>query len=382
MIGDFLETYNYEYLLNFALSLVPDNLDKREGSIIYDALAPTCYLLAQQNIRLRAVYQNSFVANAQGESLDLRAQEQGLTRFPATNAVKKVYLIDETNNPTTAPLGSRFSTMSTGEALIYYLSDYYRIDNEIQPGYYEATCETAGIKGNDYVGNLILVTNLSNVAQATMSDLIVPARDVETDDELRTRYIEHVNQKSFGGNIAQYREELKSISGVGAVQIYPTWNGGGTTKISVIDTSYNPITPEFITELKTTIDPENHSGEGLGIAPIGHKVTITTPEEVTINIKTNITLESGYMLPQVEDSIKSVLADYIKSLRENWGNGNEINEYSTAIYLARVNAAILSVTGVANVTETTINDSSSDLSLEENKLTQQLPKLGEVVLNV
>ena len=380
MIGDFLQTYSYEYLLNFALSLVPDNLDKREGSIIYDALAPVCYLLAQQNIRLQGIYQNTFIAYAQGEALDLRSQEQGLTRYPATYAVKKVYAIGSDGNPTTVPLGSRFSTI--GSSLIYSITAVYTVGGVPQAGYYEATCETAGVVGNDYVGDLIMVTNLNNVAQATMSDLITPARDEETDDELRTRYLEKVNEKSFGGNVAQYREELKAIGGVGAVQIYPVWNGGGTVKLSVIDTDYNTLTEDFINQLKETIDPENNSGEGLGLAPIGHRVTIVTPSEVTINVEATLTLMQGYVLSQVEDGIQSALDNYINSLRQHWGDSNETNTYSTAVYIARINASILSVEGVANVTGTTINDVEADLVLTQDASTQELPKLGEVVLNV
>lgn len=382
MIGDFLETYSYEYLLNYALSLVPDNIDKREGSIIYDALAPTCFLLAQQNMRLQLIYQNTFIEYAQGTALDLRAKEQGLTRYSSTYAVKKVYLTDSNGNPTTAPLGSRFSTITSGESLIYSLTNVYTFDDVVQAGYYEATCETAGVVGNSYTGNLIAVSNISNVSQAVMSDLIIPARDGETDDELRTRYLERVNEKSFGGNIAQYREELKAINGVGAVQIYPVWNGGGTVKLSVIDTNYNVLTSDFINELKEIIDPKNNSGEGLGIAPIGHKVTVVTPTEITINISSTLTLMSGYSISQVEDNVKNAISNYIDTLRHNWGNANEVNVYSTAIYIARINAAILSVEGVANVTDTTINDSANDLILTENSTTQQLPKLGEVTLNV
>lgn len=380
MIGDFLETYSYEYLLNFALSLVPDNLDKREGSIIYDALAPVCYLIAQQNIRLQGIYQNTFVAYAQGTALDLRSQEQGLTRYSATYAVKKVYAVDSENQPTTLPLGSRFSTGST--SLIYTITDTYKYEGEVLPGYYEATCETAGIIGNDYVGDLIMITSLGNVAKVVMSNLITPARDEETDDELRTRYLEKVTEKSFGGNVAQYREELKNISGIGAVQIFPVWNGGGTVKISAIDTDYNVLTPEFLSQLKEQIDPENNSGEGLGIAPIGHKVTIETPTEITIDISATLTLSQGYVLSQVETGIKTALATYINNLKQHWGDASETNTYSTAIYLARVNAAILSVEGIANVTDTTINGNAEDLILVENATLQQLPKIGEVELNV
>ena len=145
---------------------------------------------------------------------------------------------------------------------------------------------------------------------------------------------------------------------------------------------YNTLTEDFITQLKETIDPENNSGEGLGLAPIGHKVTITTPTEVTMNITTTLTLMQGYVLSQVEDGIKSALNNYINSLRQHWGDSSETNTYSTAVYLARINASILSVEGVANVTDTKINDAEADLILTQDALTQELPKLGEVTLNV
>ena len=55
MIGDYLEKYTFEYLIDSALSRVSDSIDKREGSIIYDALAPACYELAEVYMQLRSI---------------------------------------------------------------------------------------------------------------------------------------------------------------------------------------------------------------------------------------------------------------------------------------------------------------------------------------
>ena len=41
------EDMTYEAILEDALSRVPSDVDKREGSIIYDTLAPVCYKLAE-----------------------------------------------------------------------------------------------------------------------------------------------------------------------------------------------------------------------------------------------------------------------------------------------------------------------------------------------
>lgn len=381
MIGDYLEQYTFEYLMEKALARVPDTIDKREGSIIYDALAPACYELSEYYMRLRKVLQDTYAETASEEYLDLRVAEQGIKRFEATAAVKKGIFTNENGNPLSIEIGSRFSTITDSESLNYIVTAPYEVDGQVVPGSYQLTCETIGTIGNTYVGNLIPINYIQGLSQAIMTDLIIPARDVETDDDLRARYFLSLNDKPFGGNLAQYDENLKNIEGVGEVQIYPTWDGGGTVKCSVIDASFNPITSDFITVIQDIIDP-TPQGTGLGLAPIGHIVTITTPEELTINIAANISLMTGYTKAQVETPIKEALEAYLLNLRKEWGVPNDFNQYILGVYISRINAAILSVQGVSNVIGTTINSLGSDLTLVETAERQELPILGVVTLNV
>ena len=44
-----------------------------------------------------------------------------------------------------------------------------------------------------------------------MGESLVLARDLETDDALKERYIEQMTEKAFGGNFADYLAYLKSI---------------------------------------------------------------------------------------------------------------------------------------------------------------------------
>lgn len=387
MSGDFLEKYTYEYLMELALSYVSDDKDKREGSVVYDCLAPFCQLLAAGAMLLRNFYTQTYAPTATGEDLDNRVLEQGVIRYPATQAIKKITLADANGNPVVAPIGSRFSTMSDTNPINYSITSEYEEDGVVVPGSYEATCEEYGAVGNEYYGNLINITFIQGLASATMSAILTPARNEETDDELRERYFQTVNQKAFGGNIADYKANVLNIpgGGVGAVQVYPTWNGGGTVKLSIVDPSYNPCSQEFISSVQQIVDPENAQGvkgTGLGIAPIGHNVTIVTPDEVTIDISANITLQNGYNIGQIEPSVVTALADYIQSLKESWADANDLNVYTCDIFVARVTATIVGVTGIANVTEVKLNGESKDIMLIQSGELQQLPKLGEVTLNV
>lgn len=385
MIGDNLQQYTYEYLMELALSFVPDDRDKRQGSVIYDALAPFCQVLAAGAIQLRQFYTQTYAVTATGEDLDNRVAEQGITRFAATHAVRKITVADEDGNPVVLPLGARFSTVSSTSPVNYTITAQYVEDGVAVPGSYEATCEELGVVGNEYSGNLINITFVQGLASATMTSILVPARNQETDDELRERYFDTLNQKAFGGNIADYREKVMELDGVGAVQIYPVWNGGGTVKLSIVDPTYGPCSPEFIASIQNEIDPENAAGEqgsGLGIAPIGHKVTVVTPDEVTINVTANVVLGTNYTKGQVETPIKEALANYIQSLRQSWADATDLNEYSCDVFVSRMSAAIVNVPGVSNVTGVTLNGQAQDIELTENGQIQQLPKLGEVILNV
>ena len=60
MIGEFLEKYTFDYLMKEALSRVNENIDTREGSIIYDALAPACYELAGFYLDLKNLLLDTF----------------------------------------------------------------------------------------------------------------------------------------------------------------------------------------------------------------------------------------------------------------------------------------------------------------------------------
>ena len=381
MIGDYLDKYTFKYLMESALDNVPDSLDKREGSIIYDALAPACYELAEYYMELKKILENTFASTAGNEYLDLRAAEQGLERYAASYAVKRGDFLTSSGNPAVIPIGSRFSVISDTLNLNYEVTEAYLDEfGEVVPGAYRMTCEEAGTQGNSYIGPLIPITFIPNLKTATLSDLLVPARDEETDDELRDRYFLTVNDKPFGGNLAQYDEVLKGIDGVGEVQIYPVWNGGGSVKLSVIDAEYNIITNDFITTLQNMIDP-TPQGTGLGLAPIGHTVTVTTPTEKIINITTTVVLESGYTLGQVTPLIEEAIESYLLGLREIWGISDDLNNYALAVYIARINAAVLGVAGIANITGTTINGLASDLTLTQNATTQELPVLGTVIVS-
>lgn len=79
--------------------------------------------------------------------------------------------------------------------------------------------------------------------------------------------METINEKAFSGNIADYKKKTKEINGVGAVKVIPVWNGGGTVKLTILDSDYNKASTQLIEKVQEEICP-NMNSNGLGLAPI------------------------------------------------------------------------------------------------------------------
>ncbi len=380
-VGAHLDAYTFKQLIKDALAQVPDKVDKRQGSIIYDTLAVSDAQLAEGFAILKGYYLDVYALTARGDYLDLRVAEAGVARYMETAAVKLGVFMDSSGWPVDIPIGSVFSTARDTNPLNYTVTDVHTEDGAVVPGSYRLTCDTPGTGGNDYVGPLLQVTYISGIATAEMSGLLVPARDRESDDDLLARYIEQINRPAYGGNIAHYRQWILEMAGVGAVQVYPVWNGGGTVKVSIIGADYSPASQTLIEEVQSALDPEQNAGVGLGIAPIGHVVTVATPEAVSVNIRVNITLQTGVALGQVETEIIKAIGAYLLECREQFGAAGNMNLYVVNVYRARISTAIMQVGGVVNVTDVLINGEDADLLLTQTARSQQLPVEGTVELN-
>ena len=363
--------YTYAFLRQQMLSQVPDTFDKRDSAPLPTAISPAAYVLAGFYLSLNQVQQQAFVQTASGQSLDYLGVLAGLTRYPASPAVRLGVF------NTAVPMGARFSTVNGENSINFSVTAA-----ESEANQYQLTAETPGTIGNEYTGPILPITNVPGLTSAQITDILVPGDDEETDDAFRQRIISALNNRPFGGNIADYQQNIMAIDGVGAVQVYPTWNGGGTVKCSILGADYAPASSELVQNVQTAIDPPT-SGQGMGLAPIGAQVTIVAPTELTVNVSSPLTLAPGYSIEQVQPLVEASIEAYLLSVRQAWGNqmGSTTAEYVADVYLSRVTAAIVGTTGVVNATNVQLNGSAADLILTETGTTQQVPVMGTVTLS-
>ena len=371
-----LSQQTYQNILTQMLDQVPATFDKRDTSPIPTALGPAAYALEGFYISLNQVQLAAYVQTATGQALDYLAVIAGLTRYPASAAVR-LGIFDMA-----VPIGSRYSTINGADSINFQATAATTGETE-GDYYYQLTAETPGSIGNEYTGPILPITAIPGLNSAQITDILVPGDDEESDEDFRARIIEALNDRPFGGNIASYRTYIMAIDGVGAVQVYPTWNGGGTVKCSVLGADFLPASPTLIENVQNAVDPPPNQGLGLGTAPIGAQVTIVAPDTLTVNVSATLQLASGYAIGQVQTPIQQAIENYMLSVRQGWAtpvNTTSV-EYQANVYVARIVAAIVSVPGVINATNVQLNGGTADLILTEAGATQQVPITGTVTLS-
>lgn len=370
-------SYTKENILYWQLQRITDAIDKREGSMIYTALGPAAWTHEGFYFDLDKVQKNAWVFTAVGKYLDWKTQERGIYRNVATPA-KRLGVFN-----TFIPEGFRCSTVNGANSLTFFATADCRKEKD---GYYVTLiCEKDGTDGNDYYGQLLPITYITGLTTAQMSDILIPGTDEETDDALRNRYILSLKEQAFAGNIAAYRKEILDIDNVGAVQIYPVWQGGGTVKCSVLDANYNAASWQLVQEIQNYICPPEDGGKepsdkGYGFAPIGAVVTISTATEYRVDLSIGVTLQPGYSISSVTLKIEEAFQNYLLQIRRNWGTpvSATLANYIIYVYIAQISSAILNVDGIVNVVDTQINGGTKDILLVENGYTQQVPVMGKV----
>ena len=349
------EDQSYELILERSLERVATDIDKSEGSVIMNAIAPVSAEHAQIYILLDAIIRNGYADTAGRDYLVLRCKERGITPYEATHAVLKGKFNKE------IPVGSRFNLDELNYEAIGLISvedDYY---------YYQMRCETAGTEGNKYFGELDPIDFLGVDTTGSLVELLIPAEDEEDTEALRERYLGSFSSTAFGGNKQDYKDKVNAMDGVGGTVVIPAWNGGGTVKLIIINSEYSVASDTLVQTVQEAIDPAPQ-GTGVGIAPIGHTVTVVSAVEKPVAVRCRLTFTDSYTWAQVESKAVEALEEYFLEMRKNWESGELV------VRISQVENRLLNLEGVLDIADTTLNGASDNLILQKD----ELPVLGGV----
>jgi uncharacterized phage protein gp47/JayE len=380
----------YEEILERMLARVSDKFDKREGSVIFDTHSPTAIELQNLYIELNRLLAEAYGDSASREYLILRCAERGLSPYEATNAILKGVFTPANIDVT----GQRFNIGSMN----------YVVTEKIADDEYKVQCESSGITGNQYLGTMIPMEYIEGLETAELTEVLIPGEDEEDTEDLRTRYFASFEEKAFGGNMRDYLEKTNAIPGVGSTKVTRIWNSdirpadmiptakvetwykgivdtldqevalwlssvyaaaqdkklttGGTVLLTILNSDFGTASNTLIETVQETIDPAEFAGEGYGLAPIGHVVTVKSADAVEITVKTTITFETGYSWSNLQTSIDTAISDYLLELRKSWADTDHL-----VVRTSHIETRLLAISGIVDIDNTKINGSTNNLTL-------------------
>ncbi|MCD7819928.1 MAG: baseplate J/gp47 family protein [Lachnospiraceae bacterium] len=399
------EEITYDVILQRMLDRVSSKFDKREGSVIWDTHSPTAIELQILYLELDNIFLEMFGDTASREYLIKLCAEKGITPDEATYAILQGEFTPSGLDLT----GQRFNIDDLNFVVLDLISE------DDTTSYYQVQCETAGIVGNQYLGTMVPIDYIDGLETAELTDVLIPGEDEQDTEDLREEYLSSFNNVAFAGNVAAYKSIVNDIAGVGGVKVKRVWNSdisptdmipsdavqewytsiigtldeepaawleavytaalekklvtGGTVLVTIINSEYGAASDTLVETVQDTLDPADSAGEGYGLAPIGHVVTVQSVEEVELNIAVTISYESGYSWDNLSNTIIEAVEGYLEELCEDWAISD-----SLTVRISHIEARILAVTGVTDVSDTTINGDENNLTLDKH----EIPVLGGI----
>lgn len=280
---DFIQDKSLWDIMEEMLNATTDTLDKREGSVIYDAILSLAVELADfYTIRVPQIYNAFQILKATGDDLDNWAADLGLTRMSAEYTYYNI-LIDTTDE--TLVVGEILRSHATNEEWVYQGDN---IVQSIATGNYSENSGTILEPSSAYNG----------IVSVKISSINAAGREIESDEELRVRIINEISS-SVGGSVIQYVDltinQFKTSDNrrLFGCLVFPCGRRCGYVRIMPCYEDYVthdafPIhntrwaTAEDCNQLKEYIDPIDDEGYGYGKAPIGHRVIVEQGEYYNI----------------------------------------------------------------------------------------------------
>ena len=343
------EEYTFENIMADMMSDMPDGIDTSEGSLIYNACAKQAVRLEEAYLVMSGLEKNMYPDTADLDHLIRAGEERGCYIQQPTYAEFEA----EFNCP--IPSGSRFNLDE------YNYAVFRAVDAERNT--YVLGCESPGSGPNRITGELEPIEYVEGFEWGRITKCVTPGKDMEDIESYRARLLASYNYRGFAGNRGYYSSRVKELPGVLGCKIERVQAPSDRIKITIQGDDYRAPEEETVEKVQTTVDPVENSGEGVGIAPIGHRVTIQAVSETQINADTTITYDKGYGYEDLKPYIDAAVADYLLGLRKTW-EGSE----SIVVRVLQIESAIVAIEGIVDVTGTKINGATENLIISDGSV--------------
>lgn len=355
-----------ENIMNRMLNKVPSDIDKSEGSFIWDAQAPVAFMLSEAALWAQELLRRGFASTAASDhpdirsaELDLRTAEHGITRREAVASSGSVVF---TGKPgTTVPAGTYVATPAdegSGESSVEYVTTSGVMLSDLGTGTASIRAVMPGSSGNVPAGVIqLMMTSVSGVTSVTNPEPTRSGTDTESDQSLLERFYAKVRSQGTSGNKAQYMQWANEIAGVGGVEVAPLWKGPGTVGLYLLDTDKRAASPDIVDAVQQHIDP-SQDGQGEGVAPAGPVITVMPAAEVPIDI--SVKVQRTQEQPSTMDEIRKLIEDGVRTYLQQIA----FNRKDPLVRYTRIAAVLLDIPIIVDYSDLTINGHTEQQNIE------------------
>lgn len=341
----------YEEFLERCLSKISDDIDKREGSVIYTLLAPLCYELANIYFEISNFLDLSFIGTAYDEYLDKIGEVYNVSRNACVSNIKSANIISKNN-----VIGETFYSGIYNFTVIEALGD----------NIYLIEASEFSLDYNNIIGDLNCALN--DVDEAFIIENITLATDAEDDEAYRLRILNKIQVKPYGGNISDYEEKILEQTGVSFVKIFTGYDDiPGNVNIVIASSDKNPVLDVLIDEISLLF---NGDDDTVGIAPIGHNVIIHTTSFVNLDFEIDIQTNEDFTT--VQNTVVSNISEFI----------NDVSFNTELISLNKVLAQVFLDDNVIDATNLKINGLEENFILNKNFDNFEIARINSIIVNL
>lgn len=345
-----IKKWTQKEFLDAMLKNLKNTEDKTPNSFSYDILSATAIVFQWMDTKLEELLKLFDVDSLEDEDLTKRVfQTAGLVRNEATFSTGTIKATGE--NGTSIPKDTVFKA---GEVEFKSL-EKTEIINSV--AYVKVQCLESGDIGNVVVNSITeLKEKIQGVIDITNEKSFTNGYNEESDDDLRERFYEVLQNPPKAGNPAHYKLWATDVDGIWNARVFRTWQGGGTVKIVVIGDDRKEVNKEMIERVKENV---------INNAPIRYEsltVESATPKDINISIKIKRTSQKELvnLKEDIENQIKKYFYDV--TFRENF------------ISYAKVGGEVLKVDGVLDYADLMVNSIKENVKLLET----EYPRLSKV----
>lgn len=292
--------------------------DINVGSVTRSLLEGVAFALAEVHWLLGELIRRFFVQTSFGQWLRMRAREYGVE--PIDQRQTRLYVVVGHTTPAggavTIPVGHQFQTLPGAAVQVTY-----EVLTETVLGAMTASIDVPAISTTFGAATALpegtplrqVGTSLAYIDTIETGEVLVAGVDEETDDELRQRILERIQNPIGPGTQGDYVVWARQNTSVGSVSVQPLWDGHGTVRVLILDADNGIPDAGLISDVQDLIDPAP-SGSGAGLAPIGAYVTVDAPDPVAIDVNVTITVAPGFDDSTVQDAVQANVEGRIDAL--------------------------------------------------------------------